>query len=196
MTLALIVLALEIVILVPLFIYMVKTGISPVPTSRRARRAAFAALPDRIEGTLYDLGAGWGTVAFPLARRFPENRVIAIELSPVPWLVMRIRAMLAGLPNLTIRRRDFLGESVGDAGLVFIYQYPALVARLAEKLATELRPGALVISNGCPLPGWPVEDMSVADDLILSEVIVHRAPAPDGESDSATAPSRQPASVE
>lgn len=176
MTLALIVLAIEIAILVPLFVYMVKTGISPVPTSRRARAAAFAALPDRLDGTLYDLGAGWGTVAFPLARRFPNNKVIAIELSPVPWAVMRIRGWVTSSPNLKVQRRDFLTQPLGDAGLVFVYQYPALVAQLGRKLSTELKAGTLVVSNGCPLPGWDLEQMMTADDLILSEVYVHRAP--------------------
>ena len=189
MTLALIVLAIEIAILVPLFVYMVKTGISPVPTSRRARAAAFCALPDRLDGTLYDLGAGWGTVAFPLARRFPANRVVAIELSPVPWLVMHLRRWVSRPANLVIRRRDFLTEPVGDAGLVFLYQYPALAARLAEKLAAELRPGTPVISNGCALPGWPVEQVSTADDLILSEVFVHHAPGTLGAPGSLGAPS-------
>ena len=176
MTAALIVLAVEIALVIPLFVYMARTGISPVPTTRQARRAAFAAMPDRLEGTLYDLGAGWGTVAFPLAKRFPENRVVAIELSPVPWLFMLLRARLSRRSNLVIRRRDFLKETLGDAGLVFVYQYPSLVATLQAKLAAEARPGTLVILNGCPLPDWHPERATEVDDLILSNVFVYRAP--------------------
>lgn len=176
MTIALIVLAVEIALLIPLFIYMAITGISPVPTSRRARRAAFAALPDRLDGTLYDLGAGWGTIAFPLARRFPENRVVAIELSPVPWLFMLLRARLSRRPNLVIRRRDFLEQPLDDAGLVFVYQYPALVARLQAKFDAELGTGTPVILNGCPLPGWTPDRETEVDDLILSNLYVYRAP--------------------
>ncbi|NBC33966.1 MAG: SAM-dependent methyltransferase [Alphaproteobacteria bacterium] len=176
MTVALIVLAVEIALLIPLFVYMAITGISPVPTSRRARRAALAALPGRLDGTLYELGAGWGTVAFPLAQAFPDNRVVAIELSPVPCLFMWLRARLTRRPNLVIRRRDFLEQPLGDAGLVFVYQYPDMVTRLEAKFEAELSPGTPVVLNGCPLPGWAPQRTTEVNDLILSNLFVYRAP--------------------
>jgi len=59
-------------------IYTMKTGISPVPTSPRVRDKMLAMIPpDRLagieRGRLFDLGSGWGTLAFALAKRFPDG---------------------------------------------------------------------------------------------------------------------------
>ena len=55
-------------------IYTIKTGISPVPTSPRVRDKMLAMIPpERLaaieRGRLFDLGSGWGTLAFALAKR-------------------------------------------------------------------------------------------------------------------------------
>ena len=52
--------------------YTLITGISPVPTTPRVARAMLALLPDDVGGTIYELGAGWGTLALALARRYPR----------------------------------------------------------------------------------------------------------------------------
>ena len=38
-------------------------------------------MPEHLVGDILELGAGWGTLAFPLAALFPDNRVLAYELS-------------------------------------------------------------------------------------------------------------------
>ena len=134
--------------------YTLRTGISPMPSGPRACRALLAALPARVDGTVYELGAGWGTLALPLARRYPRQPVVAFELSPLPWLVCWLRGRLAGATNLRVLRVDFLGEELSAGGLLTCYLYPEGMARLAPKLAVELRPGAWVLSNSFALPGW------------------------------------------
>jgi hypothetical protein len=75
MTFDLAVAALVAVGLVLTVVYPFRTGISPVPTNRRVRATLLASLPRRIDGTIVELGSGWGTLAFPLARRHPGCRV-------------------------------------------------------------------------------------------------------------------------
>mgnify|MGYP005848385611 CR=1 FL=1 len=124
MTLDLAVAALVAVGLVFTVAYTFVTGISPVPTNRRVRATLLAALPARVEGTIFELGSGWGTLAFPLARRYPGFPVEAYELSPVPWAFSRLRAFLTPYPNLTIHRRNFHRASLSAAALVVCYLYP------------------------------------------------------------------------
>lgn len=61
-------------------------GVAPAKTSTKVREFMLEAIPNDIEGTIFELGPGWGALAFALARRFPRFPVRAFEISPVPWL--------------------------------------------------------------------------------------------------------------
>jgi tRNA A58 N-methylase Trm61 len=61
------------------------TGISPVSSTFKSSRKIIKTVSSKQKGVICELGAGWGALAFPLARRCPESRVVAYELSPVPW---------------------------------------------------------------------------------------------------------------
>ncbi|MDX1777084.1 MAG: hypothetical protein R3297_10915, partial [Desulfobulbales bacterium] len=77
-------------------LYTLITGISPVSSTFRSRKKIIKTLKPDQQGRIYELGAGWGALAFPMARRCPQATVIAYELSPVPWLFLKIRAFLFG----------------------------------------------------------------------------------------------------
>ena len=104
--------------------------------------------------TAFELGAGWGALALPLAGRYGAARVEAYELSPLPWLVCRLRGALTGASNLRVRRADFFRARLSGAFLVVCYLHPGAMARLRPKLEAELREGALVVSNTFAIPGW------------------------------------------
>ena len=147
-----------------LLAYTLVTGISPLPTMPRARAAMFACLPAELEGTVFELGSGWGTLAFPLAQRYPGCQVVAYELSPVPWLFSSLRQLVQRLPNLAIHRRNFHHAYLGDAALVVCYLFPGGMEKLRPKLEAELAPGALVLSNFFRVPEWqPVKEGAVGD---------------------------------
>ena len=165
-------------------IYTIKTGISPVPTSPRVRDKMLAMIPpERLSvierGRLFDLGSGWGTLAFALAKRFPEAQVTGYELSPLPWLVSRLIQAVLRRPNLALRRGDFMDAPLNEAALVLCYLYPGGMTRLQPKLAAELPAGALVVSNTFALPDWPPADMERAEDLYDSPVYLYVAPGPE-----------------
>ena len=153
--------------------YTLVTGISPVPTSRRARMEMLAAARQPGAGAILELGSGWGTLAFPLARAFPDHTVIAYEISPVPWLFSRLRFALSPPPNLILRRADFHQASLAGAALVVCYLMPRGMARLKSKFEAELGPEAVVISNTFSVPGWRPTALRQADDLHGSTVYVY-----------------------
>ena len=159
-----------------LLAYTIRTGISPVPTTPRVAAAMLDLVPALPPGRVYELGAGWGNLALALARRFPERRVVAYELSPLPWLVARAWLTLSRRPNLTLFRSDFFRADLGDAALVCCYLYPGAMRRLAPKLERELATGALVVSNGFVVPGWEPEAIRTADDSYATPVYLYRKP--------------------
>src|SRR5210317_619481 len=129
--------------------YSLLTGISPVSCTLYSRKKIIKAVSSTQKGVIYELGAGWGALAFPLARRCPESKVVAYELSPVPWIFLKLRAFFHGPRNLKIARRNFLKEDMSKASLVVCYLYPGAMAKLSSKLVMELKPSAKVISNTC-----------------------------------------------
>lgn len=159
--------------------HTVVTGISPMPSSRRARRAIMDLLPAAAGGPIFELGAGWGGLALELARRYPDSAVLALERSPLPWLVCRLRAWRA--TNLEVWRVDFHRVPLADAALLVCYLYPGAMARLAPKLAAELRPAALVVSNGFAVPGWRPAAIRPVDDLFGTSVYLYSIPDADIE---------------
>ena len=155
--------------------YTVRNDISPMPTSPKVKRVLLDALEQRtVRGRIFELGSGWGTLAFALARRFPRCDVLAFENSPVPYMVSRWRQALFPRPNLSLRRTDFLRFSLSDADAVVCYLYPGGMARLREPFERELRPGTLVISNTFAVPGWTPEQVVQAADLYRTKVFVYR----------------------
>jgi len=154
--------------------YTLVTGAPPTPTSPKVKAAMLSLLPEDVEGAIFELGSGWGTLAFPLARRYPRTRVAAYELSPVPWAFARARHMLTSLPNLEILRADYHTAPLGEAGLVVVYIHRPAMVKLKAKLEAELRPGAVVLSNFFSIPGWTPQKETTAGDLYRSKVFLYR----------------------
>ena len=77
-------LAVALAVILLIAIPALAVGVAPAMTSTKVRAVMLKAVPDDIEGTIFELGSGWGGLAFALARRFPRCPVRAFEISPVP----------------------------------------------------------------------------------------------------------------
>lgn len=144
-----------------ILIYAVRTGVPPMPTGPTVRRAMFDFLPGRVDGVVYDLGSGWGGMAIALAERYPDNRVVGIELSPLPWLWSRLRLAIRPRPNLTFQRANFLKQPLDDAGAITCYLMIGAMTPLAAKLKKELKPGSVIVSHAFALRGWEPEKVAI-----------------------------------
>ncbi|NLI46860.1 MAG: class I SAM-dependent methyltransferase [Acidobacteria bacterium] len=156
--------------------HTLKTGISPLPSSRRARQVMLSEIPAGFSGTIVEAGSGWGSLAVPLARRFPEATVIGYELSPVPLFCSRLRR-LGRWPKLRLIRADFRAVSLADADLVVCYLFPEAMHALDKKLSRELRAGARVISNTFSLPGWKPVRTHRLSDIYATRIYVYKRQA-------------------
>ena len=136
-------------------IYTVRTGISPMPSSRKARHLMMEQVPPEFDGTIYELGAGWGSLAFPFSKAFPKATIHAFELSPLPYLFCQLRSLITPSGAVHLYRKNFLNVNLSDADIVICYLYPEAMATLQSKFEKELPKGALVITNTFTLPTWP-----------------------------------------
>ncbi|ADI39096.1 putative uncharacterized protein [Waddlia chondrophila 2032/99] len=154
-------------------VWTMKNGISPMPSSSKATNAIVFLLPE-IEGTVYELGSGWGHLLFPLCERYPNNPVIGIESSPIPYLFSKILSLFLKKPNLILLRKNFFNHSLADASLIVCYLYPGAMEKLRDKFQKELHPGTTVISNTFAIPGWIPMKTYVLDDLYRTKIYLYR----------------------
>lgn len=145
-----------------LVVYSLWSGIPPMPTSLKEKKALFSLLPEKLEGPIYELGSGWGTLAIPLARKYPHCQVIAVELSPIPYLFSLLRKAIFGPKNLQFIRKDFFILDLSRAALIVCFLFPGAMERLSPKLRSELLPKTPVVSNSFALPGWtPAQEITI-----------------------------------
>lgn len=174
MTMEIIVLGIVLAAILLIFIPTLITKASPLPTSRAVRETMLAMLPDDIGGPIYELGSGWGGLARALAGRYPETPVLAFEVSPLPWAFARVSQAFGGPGNVTFRLGDFHRANLGGAGLVVCYLPGPAMEKLKPKLAAELPPGALVVSNTFQIRDWQPVDEKTVPDQHLSRVYLYR----------------------
>lgn len=148
-------------------------GITPNPSSRAQRTAVLSALPERPLGPIYELGAGFGGLAFALADRFPQVPVVAFELSWVPWAVLRLRQALFPRRNLTVLRADFLRAPLGEARVWVCYLFRGAMQRLGEKLLAEASSDGVLVTHTFSVPGWVPRSTARLDDLYRTPVFAY-----------------------
>ncbi len=176
--LSLLLLALLVAGVLSIVVYTLRTGISPMPTLGKVRRQLLPLIEPSLEGTVLELGAGWGTLAFALADRCPRAKVVAFELSPLPFAFCWLRQRLAPRPNLELRREDFFRASFAGASLVVCYLFPAAMTRLAPKLLAELPEGARILSHTFALRGWTPLRTLVVEDLYRTPIYLYTVEPP------------------
>jgi hypothetical protein len=151
-------------------------GISPTPSSFKAIKSIIDLLPKSEAGNIFELGSGWGTLAFALAKRFPHCKVKAYEASLVPWLISWILWRGLYLPNLYLYKQDFFQVSLEDADIVVCYLYREGMRKLKHKFEAELQPGTWIVSHTFAVPGWAPVHVHRLDDLYRTPIYLYQMP--------------------
>jgi precorrin-6B methylase 2 len=137
--------------------YAVWHGAPWIPSRRKERDALFK-VADMMDGDeFHDLGSGGGAVIFDAARRFPDSRIIGVEVFILPYLLSQLRRLAGGrkYSNVRIRYGDFYRHDISDADIVFTFQIPKAYDRLAKKFA-ECRDDCVVV-----VEAWPFENLQL-----------------------------------
>ena len=152
----------------------ISVGISPMPSSRKAREAMMqllATVGTEVEKTpIVDLGSGWGSLIIRLAIKYPGRQVVGYELSIMPWLVTVLTSKLLGLKNITVYRQDFLTVDLSADAIIVCYLFPAAMEALDVKLAGQKTAIQYLISNNFALPSLQAEKTIRLDDFYRSPV--------------------------
>ncbi len=152
----------------------VRYGMPPMPSLGRSRQVMLEMVPEDATGTIVDLGSGWGTLAWPFARRFPQCRVVGYEVSFFPWLFSALMARALRQRNLSFQRRDFRQVDLSGASVVLCYlagEGMESVARLLDNAAPR---DLWLISHHFALPGHEPEAVVRLNDLFNTPIYCYR----------------------
>lgn len=173
-SLELTVLGITIVVALSIVWTTVRTGISPMMSSRKACNQMISFVLQSTDGDIIDLGSGWGTVVVALARKAPRRKVVGYELSWFPWTISFMRKKILGLHNLTLYRKDFRSDDLTSAQVLLCYLFPKGMETLAETLSREFSTDVYIISNTFALPQCvPLKTVRI-DDMYKSPIYFYR----------------------
>src|SRR5690606_21760486 len=147
-------------ILLSMEYYARKAKVVAAPSVPWMRRAVISRMEKEIAEAgikaplILELGSGWGTLAIAAAKSAPDSTIIGYEISPVPLAFSRIKAWLCGYKNVRFVSADLFAEDFSKADILLTYLTMPHMEKLKAKFEAELKPGAVVICNTFPVPGW------------------------------------------
>jgi hypothetical protein len=119
------------------------------------------------QDVVYELGAGLGAVAFPAARERSAH-VVAVEIEPVRYLLLKLRRALGpASDHMEIRRANMFGIDLRDATVISAFLWPGAMSKLRPKFEQELRPGTRVVSRCHPIREWTPAEYDREADVYL-----------------------------
>lgn len=127
-----------------------------VPTRQRDVERMLRLADVRPGEVVYDLGAGDGRFVVAAARR--GARAVGFEISLLPYLVARIRLLIARVGGAgEMRFQDFFHQDLSTADVVVCFLTPPAMKKLGEKFTKELRPGTRIVSYAFAIHDWTPE---------------------------------------
>lgn len=152
------------------------SGISPMPSSKKARHAMLQLIEatGTETGPIFELGSGWGNLLIPLAKKYPHRQIVGFELSVVPWFMTVLLKNLFGLTNVQIYRKNFLQADLTSASVIVCYLYPEGMQKLAKKIGDQSGQTGYLVSNNFALPAHqPIKTLQL-NDLYKSPVYLYQ----------------------
>ncbi len=151
----------------------IRNGISPMPTSPKVKKELFKLDLKPLPGTIYELGSGWGTLAFTLAKKYPSYRIEAYETSWIPYYFCLLRNYFNKYPNLYFYRINFYNVSLSNASIIYCYLFPAAMQRLKSKFLEELPTGCIIVSHTFALPASKPDLVVEVSDIYRTKIYVY-----------------------
>ncbi len=136
------------------FLVPLAYGLPPTPTRPERIRKALKLANLQPGETLYDLGAGNGRVLVIAAKEFGAQ-AIGIEAGPVQCAQAWLSSLANGVGSkIRVRWGNFFKADLYEADVVFAYLTSDYAPRLESQLASQLKPGARVVTISFDLRDW------------------------------------------
>jgi 16S rRNA G966 N2-methylase RsmD len=125
-----------------------------VPTPYNHINPFFELAPVSANDVVYDLGSGDGRLLFAALER-GAGKAVGVELYPEVIKTAWVNAKEQGLENkVTFLHADVMTVNLSEATIIFCYLITKASAALKPKFEADLKPGARVVMESFPVPGW------------------------------------------
>lgn len=141
-----------------------------MPSSLRVTQALLQQIPKDFQGEIGDLGAGFGVLAWRIARHCPAATVTGYESSPIPWIVAKC---LFRRSNLVFVKKDFLDSPLGKYDLIVCYLCPKIMQQLKPKFEAELQ-DTLVITHTFAIRDKSWDSRVLVADMYQTPIYLYR----------------------
>lgn len=107
-------------------------------------------LPLQANSVVADIGAGTGYFSFPVAKRLPKGRVLAVDIQPEMLAIIAQRQEAAGISNVetilgAVDTPNLTHNSVDVAFIVDAYHEFSHPYEMGHGIASALKPGGLLV---------------------------------------------------
>jgi len=94
-----------------------------------------------------ELGCGNGRVLLYLAKHFPNNQFVGVELALPLFVICKTRQWSSSLNNVTFKLKSLYRENFQDVDVVYVFgMRDKMAGKFREKLEREMKSGSRVIS--------------------------------------------------
>ncbi len=146
-----------------------------IPSDRKSR-AKIAELIGKYSKNpkiIYDLGSGYGDLAFHISKKHPLSKIIGIERLGYAIFISRVKRKLFGYKNVNLIRGDYFKQDYQEADVIVGFFIQSIMDKVEEKL-TPLK-GKILISNNFYLPNIePLEVIKIRYLLSTRKIYVYR----------------------
>lgn len=157
-----------------IFIATMVLGISPMPTSVAMQKQLLKVLPENIEGDIIDLGSGFGSMLFFLAKKYPKARIIGYERSPFVYLASKTWVFCAQKKQIKVYFKSIYSADLSKASMVFCYLFPKAMEKLEARLKIDTNLGALIATHTFRIPNWKPYSQYVASNLYQDQIYFYK----------------------
>lgn len=153
--------------------YSLKNGIGPCFTSKKVQRSLIDRLPNLEHKTIVDFGSGWGSLLFPIARKYPSSTVRGLENSLVPFWFSKLIKYSFSFNNVNIYQENFYKSSLHDCDVLLLYLFPEAMQKLEKKVLEEMPPNSTIISHTFAFPTLQAIDVYSCNDLYKTKIFIY-----------------------
>lgn len=108
-----------------------------------------------------DLGSGDGRLVIAAVKEFGARGGFGVDINVDYVAYANAKAAEAGVADrATFYSRDLFATDISRATVVTVYLFPGVMARVGDKLRSELAPGTRVVSHDFPFPDWTPDRVS------------------------------------
>ncbi|NMC61755.1 MAG: hypothetical protein GYA55_01160 [SAR324 cluster bacterium] len=170
------VLAILAVLILLVYIPTFWTRVPFYPTSTQMYDVVLSQIPDDRVLSFLDLGSGFSSMLFFLARERPNVNFLGVEIGPLPFLLSWLRVRISGLKNLQTSYKNFWQVDFSQFDMIYAFLAPGPMPALWEKCKKEMKPESVLFVNSFPVPA-PHDMEFHVDDRRKTILYVYKNPS-------------------